>query len=165
MKRIFQKSVSNPGSIEHEITAIFNVIETNLKEGLVAEKIHPSKGSTFCKGMINIYKAEDIQRKKADKSFKATPVVSYAFYPDTFRPSRIGSVAIYGEKAFSRCFILKKRGFFFGRKIISAKVEYGRRPFVDVRLCKNRHGLFFRAMRIGYFQATAFCGFFQIFRF
>ena len=134
MKRIFQKSATNPGSIEQEITAIFNGIATSLEEGLVAEKSRPSKGSSFCKGMINIYKAEDFQRKKADKSFKAIPVVSYAFYTDTFRPSRIGSVAIYGEKAVNRCFILKQRGFLFGRKIISAKVEYGLRPFVDVKL-------------------------------
>ena len=134
MKRNFQKTVSNFGSIEQEITAIFNGIEANLKEGLVAEKTHPSKGSTFCKGMVNIYKAEDLKRKKENHSSKAMPVISYAFYPDTFRPSRIGSVAIYGENAFNRCLTLKKRGFFFGRKIVSAKVEQGLRPFVDVKL-------------------------------
>ena len=134
MKRIFQKSVSNFGSIEQEITAIFNGIEANLKEGLVAEKAHPSKGSTFCKGMVKVYKAEDLKRNKEDKAFKAIPVTSYAFYIDTFRPSRIGSVAIYGDKAFNHCLSLKKRGIFFGRKIISAKVEQGLRPFVDVKL-------------------------------
>ena len=134
MKRNFQKSVSNFCSIEQEITAIFNRIETNLKEGLVAEKTHPTKGSTFCKGMVNVYKASDLQRKKIDKTFKAIPVISYAFYTDTFRPFRIGSVAIYGEKAFNRCLTRKKRGFFFGRKIVSAKVEQGLRPFVDVKL-------------------------------
>ena len=134
MKRNFQKTVSNFGSIEQEITAIFNGIEADLKEGLVAEKTHPSKGSTFCKGMVNVYKAEDFQRKKADRSFKAVPVVSYAFYTDTFRPSRIGSVAIYGEKSFNLCLNLNKRGFFFRRKIVSAKVEQGLRPFVDVKL-------------------------------
>ena len=134
MKRNFQKLVSTQSSIEQEITAIFNAIATNLKEGLVAKKLPPSKGSTFCKGMINIYRAEDLQRKEADKSFNAIPVVSYAFYTDTFSPSRIGSVAIYGENAFNHCFILKKRAFFFGKKIISANVEYGLRPFVDVKL-------------------------------
>lgn len=134
MKRNFQKLVSNQSSIEQEITAIFQAIATNLKEGLVAEKLPPSKGSTFCKGIINIYRAVDFQRKEADKSFKAIPVVSYAFYTDIFFPSRIGSVAIYGENAFNRCFILKKRGFFFGKKIISVNVEYGLRPFVDVKL-------------------------------
>ena len=134
MKRIFQKSISNSGSIEQEITAIFHGIEATLKEGLVAEKTHHSKGSTFCKGMVNVYKAEDLQRKKEDKSFKVIPVVCYAFYSDTLRPSRIGSVAIYGEKAFNRCLNLNKRGYFFGRKIVRAKVEQGRRPFVDVKL-------------------------------
>ena len=134
MKRNFQKSVSDPGSIEQEITAIFNGIEANLKEGLFAEKTQPSKGSTFCKGMVNVYKAEDVQRKKADRSFKAVPVVSYAFYTDTFRPSRIGSVAIYGDNAFNRCLILNKKGFLFGRKIMRATVEHGLRPFVDVKL-------------------------------
>ena len=134
MKKILQKSASISGSIEQEITAIFNGMATTLKEGLVAEKTRPSKGASFCKGIINIFKAEDFHRKNADKSFKAIPVVSYAFYTDTFRPSRIGSVAIYGENAFNRCFILKKREFLFGRKIISAEVEYGLRPFVDVKL-------------------------------
>ena len=134
MKRNFQNSVSNFGSFEQEITAIFNSIEANLKEGLVAEKTRPSKGSTFCKGVVNVYKASDLQRKKEDRSFKAMPIESYAFYTDTFKPSRIGSVAIYGEKAFNRCLILNKRGFFFGRKIMSAKVEQGLRPFVDVKL-------------------------------
>ena len=134
MKRNFQKTVSNFGSFEQEISAIFNGIEANLKEGLVVERTHPSKGSTFCKGMVNVYTAEDFQKKKADRSFKAVPVISYAFYTDTFRPSRIGSVAIYGDKAFNLCLNLNKRGFFFGRKIVSAKVEQGLRPFVDVKL-------------------------------
>ena len=134
MKRNFQKTVLNFGSIEQEISAIFNGIEANLKDGLVAEKTHPSKGSTFCKGMVNVYKAEDFQRKNVDRSFKAIPVISYAFYTDTFRPSRIGSVAIYGDKTFNRCLTLNKRGFFFGRKIVSATVEQGLRPFVDVKL-------------------------------
>ena len=134
MKRNFQKTVSNFGSIEQEITAIFNGIEANLKEGLVAEKTHPSNGSTFCKGMVNVYKAEDYKRKKENQTSKPIPVISYAFYQDTYRPSRIGSVAIYGDKAFNRCLNLNKRGFLFGRKIVSAKVEQGLRPFVDVKL-------------------------------
>ena len=134
MKRNFQKTVSNSGSIEQEITAIFNGIEATLEEGLTAEKTRSSKGSSFCKGIVNVYKASDLQRKKEDKSFKAMPIVSYAFYTDTFMPSRIGSVAIYGEKAFNRCLILNKKGFFFGRKIVRATVEQGLRPFVNVRL-------------------------------
>ena len=134
MKRNFQKSVSNFGSIEQEITAIFNGIEAILKEGLVAEKTRPAKGSTFCKGEIKVFIAEDLRRMEEDKSFKAKPLERYAFYADTLRPSRVGSVAIYGDNAFNRCLILNKRGFLFGRKIISAKVEQGLRPFVDVKL-------------------------------
>ena len=134
MKRNFQNSVSKAGSIEQEITAIFNGIEANLEEGLVAEKTHPSKGSTFCKGEVRVYKAEDLERMKKDRSNKAKPVVIYTFYTDTLKPSRIGSVAIYGEKAFNRCLSLNKRGFLFGRKIVNAKVEHGLRPFVDVKL-------------------------------
>ena len=134
MKRNFQKSVSNAGSIEQEITAIFNGIEGSLKEGLTAEKTPPTKGSTYCKGEIKVYKTEDLHRMKKDKSFRAQPLERYTFYSDTLRPSRIGSVAIYGEKAFNRCLILNKRRFLFGRKIMSAKVEQGLRPFVDVKL-------------------------------
>ena len=134
MKRNFQKTVSNFGSIEQEITAIFNGIEGSLQEGLVALKTRPSKGSTFCIGMINIYKKEDLKQQEEDKTKKAMPIESYAFYADTFNPRRLGSVAIYGEKAFNRCLNLNKRGFFFGRKIASATVEQGLRPFVDVKL-------------------------------
>ena len=134
MKRNLQKSVSNFCSIEHEITSIFNGIEASLEEGLVAEKTRPSKGSTFCKGEVNVYKAADLKRKKDDKSLKPKPIERYTFYSNTLRPSRLGSVAIYGEKAFNRCLILNERGFFFGRKIVSAKVEQGLRPFVDVKL-------------------------------
>ena len=134
MKRNYQKSVSNVGSIEQEITAIFNGIEANLKEGLAVEKTRPSKGSTFCKGEIQVFMAEDLRRMKEDTVFKAKPLERYAFYADTLRPSRIGSVAIYGENAFNRCLILNKRGLLFGRKIISAKVEQGLRPFIDVKL-------------------------------
>ena len=134
MKRNFQKSVSTFSSIEQEITAIFNRMEASLNEDLVVEKTRPSKGSTFCKGIVNVYKASDLQKKKENKSRKPEPIVSYAFYPDSFKPSRIGSVAIYGDKAFNRCLLLSKRGFLFGRKIVSAKVEQGRRPFVDVKL-------------------------------
>ena len=94
MKRNFQNSVSNFGSIEQEITAIFNGIEANLEEGLVAEKSRPSKGSTFCKGEIRIFRAEDLKRMEADRTIKVRPVEMYAFYEDTLRPSRIGSVAI-----------------------------------------------------------------------
>ena len=134
MKRNFQKSVSKSSSIEQEITAIFNAIESNLKEGLVVEKTRPSKGSTFCKGEISVYKAEDLSRMKEDKSFRAKPLERYTFYNDTMKPSRIGSIAIYGEKAFNRCLLLNQRGFLFGRKIVRAKVEQGLRPFVDVKL-------------------------------
>ena len=134
MKRNSQKSVSNSGSIEQEITAIFNGIEASLTDGLVAEKTRPSKGSTFCKGEVNVYKAEDLKRMKDDKSLKPKPIESYTFYSNTLKPSRLGSVAIYGEKAFNRCLTINGRGFFFGRKIVSAKVEQGLRPFVDVKL-------------------------------
>ena len=134
MKRNFQKSVSNFSSIEQEINAIYNGIEANLKEGFKAEKTHPTRNSTFCLGMINIYKAEDLKQQEEDKAKKAMPIESYAFYADTYKPGRLGSVAIYGEKAFNRCLILNKRGLFFGRKIVNAKVEQGVRPFVDVKL-------------------------------
>ena len=129
-----KRNSSNSNSIEREINVILNLIDANLKEGLAVEKIRPSKGSTFCKGIINIYRKSDFERKKDDRSYKALPLESNAFYGETYKPDRIGSVAIYGEGAFVKCLALKRQGFLFGKRIISATVEQGRRPFVDVKL-------------------------------
>ena len=134
MKINFKNSVLNFCSIEQEIAAIFKGIETTLEEDLVVQRTHPSKGATFSKGEIRIYKREDIKRMKEDKTFKAQPLERFVFYTDTLRPSKIGSVAIYGEKVFIRYLSLNRVGFLFGRKIVCVKVEQGLRPFVDVKL-------------------------------
>lgn len=130
MKRSFVKN----SSIEQEINAIFNGISSNLKKGLVAEKARPSKGATFCKGMVNIYNENDFKKMEDNPKIKVRPLVSYAFYNDTYRPNRIGSVAIYGEEAFKDFLSHSKNGFLFGRRILKAKVEKGKYMFLDVKL-------------------------------
>ena len=134
MKRNCQKSVSNSGSIEQEITSIYKSLEVDLKKGLAAEKSQPPKGSTSCKGVISIYRADDLRRRNEDKSYKAIPVERYEFYASIYTPSKIGSVAIYGDMTFFRFRIIKCRGFLFGRKVRSVTIEKGKHLFVDVKL-------------------------------
>ena len=131
MKR---KSQTFNGSIEQEINSIHNSLVATLEKGLVAEKVKLAKVFSACKGIISIYRKADLQRFKADPECKPTAVESYAFFADTYRPSKIRSVAVYGANAYNSQYILMKRGFLFGHKILSAKIEYGRRPFVDVTL-------------------------------
>lgn len=131
MKQNSQTTTPHAYSVEQEITKIFKIISANLKDGLVAERSKPSKGSSFCKGFVNIYEASELKSKNPCNT---APVESYAFYTDGRQPARISSVAIYGKKAFIRCLLLNLKGHLFGRKIISATVEQGRRPFVDVKL-------------------------------
>lgn len=129
MKTTFKNSTT----ISQEIERIFSTLSRKASDDTVVikEKVH--KGSSCC-GMISIIKCEDFRRQKEDGSYKATPIVRYAFYPSTYFPSRLGSVAIYGEGAMALCCQLKGQRTLLGRKIIDAVVEFGKRPFVDVRL-------------------------------
>lgn len=131
MNKNFKNSAN---SIQNEINSIFNSLKANLEEGLVVEKDHRFKSSSFCKGKINVFDQKDFLKMKEDRNYRVTPIESYTFYEDTIKPARIGSVAIYGDNAYNRCLLIKKRGYLFGRRIISARVEMGRRPFVDVKL-------------------------------
>lgn len=126
MKTNFKNNTENHCSIEQEINGIFNNIQLTLPDGLTAVKTKPLKNSSYCKGIIHIYRSKELESKPK-------PIVSYAFYPGTYKTSKIGSVAIYGENAMQRCLTLEKKGFLFGRRIISIKLENGRRPFVDVK--------------------------------
>lgn len=120
-------------TIEQEIKTVFNNLERDLDKGFIAELSHPTRGASFCKAIINIYKLGDHSQRIRDKTFKAVPVESYAFYPSTYNPERIGSVAIYGTNSTRYCQHLEKRRILFGRRIANVSVELGRRPFVDVK--------------------------------
>lgn len=127
-------TIKNFQTIDQTISSIFRILSSTASENTVVVREKPSKTSTFCKGMISVFDRSDIRRQEEDKTFKATPVVRYAFYPDTYNPSRLGSIAIYGENAAALCSFIKKQKTIFGQIVISASVENGRRPFVDVRL-------------------------------
>lgn len=125
--------VSNNSTINQTIEGIFKILSIQASDGTVVIKEKGRKGSG-CIGTISVLNRDDKQRQEADAGYKATPIVQYAFYPDTYFPSRIGSVAIYGNDASALCGRLKHQRTLFGMKIISAVLEYGKRPFVDVRV-------------------------------
>lgn len=124
---------SKPLTIEEEITSIFKSLKSTLHPGMVAEMCKPSKNQSSCKGIIDVYRAEDLQKKEKN-GFKVKPIERYAFYADIYNPERIGSVAIYGDNAVYRYDLIRARHFFFGHRIVGATVEIGMRPYVDVKL-------------------------------
>lgn len=127
-------TVKNFQTIEQTISSIFRILSTTASDNSVVVREKPSKAATFCKGMISIFDRNDLRQQEEDKSFKASPIIRYAFYPDTYNPARLGSIAIYGKNAPALCAIINKQGALFGHNVISASVENGRRPFIDVRL-------------------------------
>lgn len=102
------------------------------------------------KAIFTVYRAADLELQRqeeaeyrkaksmakhdetARKPFRAQFVEMYVLYPMTGNRNALGSVAIYGEGAAARCVSLKKAGYLFGHRIVTATVESGRRPFVDV---------------------------------
>lgn len=125
--------VKNIATTNQDIKRIFRILTLHASEGTVVEFEKARKGSC-CIGIINILSRENKNRQDAGTLDKATPIVRFAFYPNVYFPDRLGSVAIYGENAMVLCNQLRNRRTFFGMDIIDVSVEYGRRPFVDVRL-------------------------------
>ncbi len=85
-----------------------------------------AKGGTSACAAINIYNSAD------------AAVISrrYVFYPHPLDASRLGSVAIYGADAKETLESITRSGFIFGCRIRQATLEFGRRPFVDVKFSK-----------------------------
>ncbi|MDE6443760.1 MAG: hypothetical protein K2K64_04985 [Muribaculaceae bacterium] len=127
-------TIKNFQTIDQTISSIFRILSTTASDNSVVVRERPSKTATFCKGIISVFDRNDIRRQEEDKTFRATPIVRYAFYPDTYNPSRIGSIAIYGENAHTLCAIIRKQRAIFGQSVISVSIEKGLRPFIDVRL-------------------------------
>lgn len=125
--------VKNSAKINQDINRIFRILTIQASEDLVVAHEKPRKGSG-CIGIINILSRDDKNRQETDKDYKVTPILRYAFYPNVYFPSRLGPVAIYGKDATTLCSKLNDRRTFFGVEIIEAAIEYGKRPFVDVRL-------------------------------
>lgn len=122
-----KQKINQIGSIESTINAIENNLVRNASSGLSVERKRGGKGQA-CKCMIHIF-AED---KPVGKD-KRTPLMTYAFYPGTYFPSRLGSVAIYADNVTAILAQIRASKTLFGIPVVDVKLEYGRRPFIDVR--------------------------------
>lgn len=134
MKRNIRENRLNGGSIERQIGNIFTGLVGNLPENLVAERVKPAKNSSFCKGFINIYKKEEFRKVKEEERKHVVAIETFAFYINGSQDAKLESIAIYGGDAFKKYILLKRRGILFGYKVKDLKIEFGRRPFLDVRL-------------------------------
>lgn len=139
---------SNPVSatFEQEIKSACRKLDN---DSILPVWVSPVKGSST-KGMIQLYNKTAMTTASSDfiksahekawdsktiaRMLKTMPVAMYAFYPSIYSSDTLGSVAIYGENAMTAYHDLKLKGYLFGHKILSIKVEIGARPFVDVKL-------------------------------
>ncbi|MCM1452017.1 MAG: hypothetical protein NC102_07150 [Clostridium sp.] len=98
------------------------------------------KGDTAACATISIFKVDAAKKEEfmAERQGDAKPRAEkrYVFYPDPLMPSRLGSVAIYGKEARETLEAVAKAGHIFGHRIRCATVEFGCRPFVDVKFSK-----------------------------
>lgn len=130
-------------TIEEEINGLFQRFAKDAAESIVVTKEKGTKGGS-CRGIINIFRADDLRREQLEreaekpKRFKAYPMERYAFYPDSYDETRLGSVAIYGEDVMKRYFAIKKSGVLFGHAVRKVSIEWGVRPFIDVTLSRPK---------------------------
>ena len=115
------------GSIESTINAIENNLVRNASAGLSVERKKGGKGQA-CKCMISIFAEE-----KPNGKDKRKPLMTYAFYAGTYFPSRLGSVAVYADNVTTILAQIRASKSLFGIPVVEATLEYGRRPFIDVR--------------------------------
>lgn len=151
MKRNVENNNVANLSIEQEIATIFNYLSAAISYGCVAVKEKAVKGGC-CKGIISVYSKRELVRQRneeaeyreslnrafsratLEKPFKAMPEIRYPFYPSTYDDRRLGSVAIYGKEATGNYLSISRREHLFGYRVIEARIEQGKRPFVDVKL-------------------------------
>lgn len=128
----------NLSKIESDMRAIFRLLSSEVEDGSAVVTSQSGKGES-ARWTASVFRQEDLCRQKEEEvlhcpnPFKATPVVKYVFYPDTLRPDRLGSVAIYGEGASLRKAAIDRAGQLFGHRVAFTSLEMGRRLFVDVR--------------------------------
>lgn len=120
-------------SIEQEVSTILKRINANIPDDVVARLDKLSKWST-CRGLIGVYNRADLKLEEKNRNQKARPLRQYDFYPHHIYPSRLGSVAIYGENASGTLAALQRSESIFGHRILAANIEMGLRPFIDVTL-------------------------------
>ncbi len=112
-------------AIEREIRSIYHALCAASPKTATIRIEYPKQAS--CKAMIRVYDGDG-----AD-TLPKSPLETYALYTAAYDQTRIGSVAIYGAAAGTRRALIRKRGTLFGHRVVSATVEQGRRPFVDVK--------------------------------
>lgn len=115
------------GSIESSIKSIENILASNLAAGLTVVRKRAVRGSS-CKGILNVVTAG------AEESWKEKkPIMTYAFYAGTYFPSRLGSIAIYAGNLSALLAQIMASKTLFGIPVVDARIEYGVKPFLDVR--------------------------------
>lgn len=136
--------------LERSLRSIVASLKAHLAKDLSIVVTQPSKGAS-CVKIIQIYNQAEMMRQKEEEilrrqlakengtgytgnSFKAKPVVTYAFYSSSFDNTKLGSVAIYCSDVLTRLFMIRKNGTLFGFPVISAEIENGLRPFIDVKV-------------------------------
>ncbi len=126
------KSMTSNLTIEQEISNIFQFLTLYAGENMLVEREDAKKGMSR-KGAIAVKRRVIRQNADGEPEEKDVLVERYVFYPSTYYPTRLGSVAIYGGNPVVMCGQMRKRGMLFGHSIMSARVEYGRCCFLDVR--------------------------------
>lgn len=124
MNTNFKNNSTNSLSINQEINTIFRFLKASVPSGMNVSKKSPGKYDSFT-SIIDISINPDDHRR---------PTLRYTFYPSTYRPELLGSVAIYAEDADQIYVKLKRLNYLFGYRIKNISLEIGRRPFVDVTL-------------------------------
>lgn len=132
-KREVSEVRSGSGMIEQQIQIIFGDIVSKLPHHLEARRAKPAKGSSLCKGIIQIFHKDEFRKASAEKR-KCYPRTTYAFYVKNFQEFQLESVAIYGEGIPAIYYTLVRRGILFGYRIVSLQLNVGLHPFLDVKL-------------------------------
>ena len=114
-------------TIESTIDAIESYLVRTVSAGLSVERKKSGRGQS-CRCMISIF-AEEKPKGRDER----IPLQTFAFYPGTYIPTRLGSIAIYADNVTSILAQIRSSKTFFGIPIMEAKIELGRRPFIDVR--------------------------------
>lgn len=138
-------------SIESTIGTVADLLATTSPAGTLVEKKTTVKGKC-CKGMITVtlprkgknnddatsLPHSDHQKNSnidsTELNSEKDSKVTYVFYPSTFSPSKLGSVAIYAKETATILSLIRRNKSLFGFRVIDARIEYGRRPFIDVNL-------------------------------
>lgn len=119
--------------IERTLRGIRKAMEARMTKGITVSAEQPDKMSSAY-AVISIYPCTGTAPDSNVKKQKRAPLTRYVFYPSITDPSRLGSIAIYGNDAESRTMQLRYSRHIFGLDIAQVSVEYGLRPFVDIKV-------------------------------